>query len=55
MNGKNYINIVTDCIQKAYNTQEETVLAVAKLMAKTIESKKNVFVFGCSHAGILAE
>lgn len=55
MNGKNYINIVTDCIQKAYSTQEETVMAVAKLMAKTIEAKKNVFVFGCSHAGILAE
>ena len=55
MNGKNYINIVTDCIQKAYNTQEETILTVAQLMAKTIEAKKNVFVFGCSHAGILAE
>lgn len=55
MNGKNYINIVTDCIQKAYGTQEETIRKVADLMAKTIEEKKNVFVFGCSHAGILAE
>lgn len=55
MNGKNYINIVNECIQKAYDTQEETLLAVAHLMAKTIEAKKNVFVFGCSHAGILAE
>jgi len=55
MNGKNYINIVNECIQKAYDTQEDTLLAVADLMAKTIEAKKNVFVFGCSHAGILAE
>jgi len=55
MNGKKYIDIVTDCIQKAYNTQEETIMTVADLMAKTIEAKKNVFVFGCSHAGILAE
>jgi len=55
MNGKNYINIVNECIRKAYDTQENTILAVAELMAKTIEAKKNVFVFGCSHAGILAE
>lgn len=55
MNGKKYINIVNDCIAKAYETQENTILAVADLMAKTIEAKKNVFVFGCSHAGILAE
>ena len=55
MNGKKYINIVNECIQTAYSTQEDTILAVAHLMAKTIEAKKNVFVFGCSHAGILAE
>ena len=55
MNGKKYINIVNECIQKAYETQEDKILAVADLMAKTIEAKRNVFVFGCSHAGILAE
>ena len=55
MNGKKYINIVTECIQKAFDTQSETILEVARLMADTIEAKRNVFVFGCSHAGILAE
>lgn len=55
MQGKKYIDIVTECIQKAYNTQEDIIRKIARCMADTIEAKKNVFVFGCSHAGILAE
>jgi len=55
MNGGNYIRIVTECIEKAWETQKDAILAAASLVAGAIEQKKNVFVFGCSHAGILAE
>lgn len=55
MQGDLYIRTVTECIARAWDTQRDTVQAVAALIAHTIEEKKNVFVFGCSHAGILAE
>jgi uncharacterized phosphosugar-binding protein len=55
MNGKKYIDIVSETIQTAYNTQSDTIQKISRLMADTIEAKRNVFVFGCSHAGILAE
>lgn len=55
MNGKKYTDIVVETIQRAYDSQTETILSVARLMADTIESKRNIFVFGCSHAGILAQ
>ena len=55
MNGKKYIGIVAELVQKAYDSQTETIQSVARLMADTIESKHNIFVFGCSHAGILAQ
>ncbi|MBQ4042983.1 MAG: SIS domain-containing protein [Clostridia bacterium] len=55
MNGQNYIQIVTDTIQHAAESQQEALLQTAERIAKTIEAKHNVFVFGCSHAGILAE
>lgn len=55
MHGESYIRIVTDCITKAWETQRETVLEAAAWVADAIEKKQNVFVFGCSHAGILAE
>ena len=53
MNGKKYIGIVAELVQKAYDSQTETIQSVARLMADTIETKHNIFVFGCSHAGIL--
>ena len=55
MNGKDYINIVTDTIYRAYNGQTEKINAAADALAEAVEAKKNVFVFGCSHAGIIAE
>lgn len=55
MQGESYISIVTACIEKAWNTQKDIILAASHKIAETIEQKKNVFVFGCSHAGILAE
>ena len=55
MQGESYIRIVTDCIEKAWATQKDNILTAASWVAENIEAKKNVFVFGCSHAGILAE
>lgn len=55
MYGENYIRIVTDCIAKAWDTGRETIPEAAAWVADAIEQKRNVFVFGCSHAGILAE
>ena len=55
MVGSDYIDIVTKTVKRAYNGQAETLAYVASLLAHTVESKRNVFVFGCSHAGIIAE
>ena len=55
MQGESYIRIVTDCIERAWETQKDNILTAASWVAENIEAKKNVFVFGCSHAGILAE
>ena len=55
MNGSDYIKIVTDTIERAYSEQTEQLDKAAAAIASAIERKNNVFVFGCSHAGILAE
>jgi len=55
MRGHDYIKTVTDTITRAWETQQEQMTAAKTLIAEAIEAKKNVFVFGCSHAGILAE
>ena len=55
MNGSDYIGIVTKITAEAYETQKEEITAASVAIAKTVEAKRNVFVFGCSHAGIIAE
>ena len=55
MNGGDYIKIVTETIDAAYGTQREVLTQAAAEIAQAVEAKHNVFVFGCSHAGILAE
>ena len=55
MDGRDYINIVSDTVRRAYEEQTDVIYAAASLLANTVENKKNVFVFGCSHAGIIAE
>ncbi len=55
MSAENYINIVTDCIAKVWDTQKDVIAKSAELISTAIKNKKNVFVFGCSHAGIIAE
>ncbi len=55
MNGRDYIGIVTETIARAYEEQTDKLKAAADTIAAAIERKRNVFVFGCSHAGIVAE
>ncbi len=55
MRGNDYIRTVTETITRAWETQQDALTAAKDQIAKAIEAKNNVFVFGCSHAGILAE
>lgn len=55
MQGDSYITIAGDCIRKAWDSQRDTIARAAGWIAETIGQKNNVFVFGCSHAGIIAE
>lgn len=55
MQAESYINSTLACAKHAWETQKENICTVAKTMADAIVEKRNVFVFGCSHAGILAE
>lgn len=55
MLGKDYISNVTDNVRRAYEEQTDILRTASEWIAGTIEAKRNVFVFGCSHAGILAE
>ena len=55
MKSKEYIAGVLACIEKAYDTQTDRITDAAKLIADATEAKNNVWIFGCSHAGIIAE
>ncbi len=55
MNANDYISIVTSTIASAWETQREAIEQTSTLVAEAVAQKKNVFVFGCSHAGIIAE
>ena len=55
MRGGDYINIVTAMTARAYDEQRDVLREAAFSVADAIERKHNVFVFGCSHAGIIAE
>lgn len=55
MKSETYIRIVGETIERAFSSQRAVLEQTSSLIAKAIEAKKNVFVFGCSHAGILAE
>lgn len=55
MKGNEYIRAVTAAIDRAWNTQREGIERAAELICLATERKSNIFVFGCSHAGIVAE
>lgn len=50
-----YIQIVQDTIQKAWCEQQAVFQQAADKIRIALENKRSVYIFGCSHAGILAE
>ena len=52
---KKYFDKVRAILDDVESTQAAVIDRVAKKMADTILNGGNVFVFGCAHAGILAE
>ena len=54
MKGSCYISVVNETIARAWNSQQEKIAAAAEQIAEAIKRKNNVFIFGCSHAGILS-
>lgn len=55
MQANTYIDRVVETIRRAYDSQTEVIGEAAARLAATLEAKHAVYVFGCSHAGILAE
>ena len=55
MQGKTYIDTVLRTIDRAWNCQQESIGNAAEALYAAIRDKHSVFVFGCSHAGMLAE
>lgn len=55
MYGTEYIKIVNECVNRAWDTQQIQIRRAADQLCHAIIRKNNIFVFGCSHAGILAE
>ena len=52
---KEYIDLAEAALREAFDTQSEKLAQASRRIADAIERKNNVFVTGCSHAGILAE
>ena len=50
-----YIDIVQTTIKNAWNEQRDTIHHIASAIRIALQSKHSVYIFGCSHAGILAE
>lgn len=55
MQGKTYIDQVLGTIRRAYEEQTAAIGEAAACLASAMEQGHTVYVFGCSHAGILAE
>lgn len=50
-----YIEIVQETVKKAWKEQTDIVDKASDAIRKALETKHSVFIFGCSHAGIIAE
>ena len=50
-----YIERIREIITKIETYEKETMEKVVQLLVETILEKRSIFVFGASHAGILAE
>ncbi|SES88180.1 sugar isomerase domain-containing protein [Anaerobranca gottschalkii] len=52
---KLYFNKIAEILEDVERTQGEKIYKAALKVAETFEQGKSTFVFGCSHAGIIAE
>lgn len=50
-----YFNHVKEILDKVYENEKDNIDKTAELFAEAIEKGSSIFVFGASHAGILAE
>ncbi len=50
-----YFNHVHEITDKVYETQKDNIYKASEMFATAIEKGNSIFVFGASHAGILAE
>ena len=55
MYGDTYIQTVLATIKTAWEAQKEQTDAASSAICSAVQNHKSIFVFGCSHAGILAE
>lgn len=55
MYAESYIGIVQKTIEKAWNEQTDVIDQIASAIRSALMTKHSVFIFGCSHAGIIAE
>lgn len=55
MKGISYIETVLATIDKAWKTQSEQITRAVGFLAEATKRKSNCYIFGCSHAGIIAE
>lgn len=55
MKSSEYIFEVQETIRRVSETQTEAMHSASLLIADATEQKRNIWVFGCSHAGIIAE
>lgn len=55
MKADQYIQIVQQTIAQAWESQRDTISEISRSIRQTLENHHSVYIFGCSHAGILAE
>ncbi len=51
----NYISGLQETMEKAWKEQRDVFESTARLICTALKNKNSVYIFGCSHAGILAE
>ncbi len=54
-NAEQYIRAVENTLRRAWDTQQEALDKAGGAVSACIRTEHSVYVFGCSHAGILAE
>jgi len=55
MSAKKYLTEISSIINKVMETQLDNIKAVAEIIVDAAVNKKSIYVFGCNHAGILAQ